>query len=156
MPLPIQIDMKKIVSVLTVLAFQLGFSQASQIKIVESKKIELTSELSKDKIDFYNQSFMKFTAALKSSDKQTINTLISDKVKNIVSDDVIRKLSGGISFERKTAVYKSGYQKLLDNGTYPAIQYKYADDPSDPPRDIITVIFENDGKILGMKPEYTK
>ncbi len=148
--------MKKIVAVLTVLAFQLAFSQASQIKIVESKKIELTSELSKDQIALYNQSFLKFVAALKASDKQAINGLISDKVKDIVSDDVIRKLSGGISFERKTEVYKSGYQKLLDNETYPAIQYKYADDPSDPPRDIITVIFENDGKILGVKPEYSK
>ncbi|WP_294296322.1 peptidylprolyl isomerase [uncultured Chryseobacterium sp.] len=148
--------MKKIVVVFTVLAFQLGFSQASQIKIVESKKIELTSELSKDKTDLYNQLFLKFVAALKASDKQAVNDLISDKVKHIVSDDVIRKLSGGISFERKTEVYKSGYQKLLDNATYPAIQYKYADDDSDPPRDIITVIFENDGKIMGVKPEYSK
>lgn len=148
--------MKKIVAVFTVLAFQLGFSQASQIKIVESKKIELTSELSKDRISIYNQSFMKFVAALKASDKQAISGLISDKVKDIVSDNVIRKLSGGISFERKTEVYKSGYQKLLDNETYPAIQYKYADDASDPPKDIITVIFENDGKILGVKPEYSK
>lgn len=148
--------MKKIVAVFTVLAFQLGFSQASQIKIVESKKIELTSELSKDRIAIYNQSFVKFVAALKASDKQAISGLISDKVKDIVSDNVIRKLSGGISFERKTEVYKSGYQKLLDNETYPAIQYKYADDPSDPPKDIITVIFENDGKILGVKPEYSK
>ncbi|WP_378103402.1 peptidylprolyl isomerase [Chryseobacterium sp. sg2396] len=148
--------MKKIIAVLTVLAFQLGFSQASQIKIVESKKIELTSELSKDQIAIYNQYFTKFVTALKNSDKQAVNGLISDKVKDIVSDDVIRKLSGGISFERKTEVYKSGYQKLLDNETYPAIQYKYADDPSDPPRDIITVIFENDGKILGVKPEYSK
>ncbi|KAA0126569.1 peptidylprolyl isomerase [Chryseobacterium sp. SN22] len=148
--------MKKIVAVLTVLAFHLGFSQGSQIKIVESKKIELTSELSKDQIAIYNQSFIKFVAALKDSDKQAVNGLISDKVKDIVSDDMIRKLFGGISFERKTEVYKSGYQKLLDNATYPAIQYKYADDPSDPPRDIITVIFENDGKILGVKPEYSK
>lgn len=148
--------MKKIIAVLTVLAFQLGFSQESQIKIVESKKIELTSELSKDKADLYNRLFLQFVAALKASDKQAVNDLISDKVKHIVSDDVIRKLSGGISFERKTEVYKSGYQKLLDNGTYPAIQYRYADDPSDPPRDIITVIFENDGKILGVKPEYRK
>lgn len=148
--------MKKIFLILTVLAFQLGFSQASQIKVVESKKIELTSELSKDQIDLYNRSFMKFVAALKASDKQAINALISDKVKDIVSDNVIQKLSGGISFERNTEVYKSGYQKLLDHQTYPGIQYKYADDASNPPRDLITVIFENDGKILGVKPDYSK
>ncbi|MDQ0594465.1 hypothetical protein QFZ37_002834 [Chryseobacterium ginsenosidimutans] len=149
--------MKKLFLILGVIAFQLGFSQeGSSVKIVESKKIELTSELSKDKIELYNNSFLKFVAALKAFDQQAINTLISDKVKDVVTDNVIQKLSGGISFERKTEVYKSGFQKLLDNETYPGIQYKYADDKSDPPRDIITVIFENDGKILGVKPEYSK
>jgi hypothetical protein len=53
-------------------------------------------------------------------------------------------------------VYKSGYQKLSGNETYPGIQYKYSDDNQNPPRDIITVIFENDGKILGVKPEYAE
>ncbi len=149
--------MKKTVLAAAVLAFQLGFSQQKgSVKIVESKKIELTSELGRDKTDLYNQSFLKFVAALKASDKNTVSSLISDKVRDIVNDDIIRKLSGGISFERKTEVYKSGYQKLLDNETYPAIQYKYADDTLDPPKDIITVIFENDGKILGVKPEYSK
>lgn len=148
--------MKKIFLILAVAAFQLGFSQESNVKIVESKKVELTGELSKDKIDLYNQSFLKFVAALKASDKQAINNLISDQVKDIVNDKMIQKLSGGISFHRKMEVYKSGSQKLLDNKVYPAILYKYADDTLNPPRDIITVFFENDGKILGVKPEYSK
>jgi reverse gyrase len=149
--------MKKIILAVAVLAFQLSFSQQKgSVKIVESKKIELTSELSKDKIDLYNQSFLKFVAALKASDKNAVSSLISDKVKDVVNDNIIQKLSGGISFERKTEVYKSGYQKVMDNETYPAIQYKYTDDTMNPPRDIITVIFENDGKILGVKPDYAQ
>jgi reverse gyrase len=148
--------MKNLLLILAVVVFQLGFSQNSQIKIVESKKIELSSELSKDKIELYNKQFLKFVTALKASDKQAISALISDKVKDVVTDNVIQKLSGGISFDRQTEVYKSGYQKLLDNETYPAIQYKYVGDQSVPPKDIITVIFENDGKILGVKPEYSK
>lgn len=148
--------MKKIFLILAVVAFQLGFSQNSSIKVVERKKIELTGELSKDKIDLYNRSFLKFVTALKASDKQAINTLISDKVKSIVDDKMIQTLSGGISFDRKTEVYKSGNQKILGGEIYPAIQYKYTDDQSNPPRDIITVIFENDGKILGVMPEYSE
>lgn len=149
--------MKKLLLIFAFAAFQVGFSQQKgNVRIVESKKIELTSELSKDKIEFYNNQFSKFVAALKTSDRQAINMLISDKVKDVVTDNVIQQLSGGISFDRKTEVYKSGYQKLLDNETYPGIQYKYVDDQSNPPRDIITVIFENDGKILGVKPEYSK
>lgn len=149
--------MKKLLLIFAVAAFQLGFSQQKgNVRIVESKKIEFTSELSKDKIELYNQSFSKFVAALKASDRQAISNLLSDKVKDVVTENVIQQLSGGISFERKKEVYKSGYQKLLDNETYPGIQYKYVDDSSNPPRDIITVIFENDGKILGVKPEYSK
>jgi hypothetical protein len=150
------IYMKKIFLICTVFAFHWVFSQQSKIKVIESKKIELTSELSKDKIDFYNQSFLKFVDALKVSDKEKLKTLISDKIKYHISDDIIRYLVGGISFERKTEVYKSGYQKLDENEIYPAIQYKYADDKLEPPRDIITVIFENDGKILGVKPDYSR
>ncbi len=148
--------MKKILLIVAALAFQAGFSQESKIKVVESKKIELTSELSKDKIDFYHPYFLKFVDALKRSDKEAVNTLISDKVKSIVSDNVIQKLSGGISFERTFEVYKSGYQKLLDNETYPTIQYKYKDDTLSPPRDLVTVVFENDGKILGVMPDYSR
>ncbi|SMP32614.1 peptidylprolyl isomerase [Chryseobacterium profundimaris] len=149
--------MKKILFIGTFLAFHWVVSQQkSSIKIVEGKKIELTSELSKDKVDLYNQDFMKFVAALKDSDKEKIKTLVSDKIKYYMSDDMISKLSGGISFDRKMEIYKSGYQKLYENETYPIIQYKYADDQQNPPRDIINVIFENDGKILGVKPEYAE
>ncbi|WP_435525694.1 peptidylprolyl isomerase [Chryseobacterium indoltheticum] len=114
------------------------------------------SAIPKDKIGSYNQSFSKFVSALKSKDRQAVESLISDKVKSLVNENMIQKLSGGISFERKTEIYQSGCQKLLDNQTYPAIQYKYEDDKNNPPRDLITVIFENDGKILGVKPEYSK
>ncbi|SEM34002.1 hypothetical protein [Chryseobacterium taichungense] len=149
--------MKKILLICAFFAFHWAISQQkSTIKVVESKKIELTSELPKDKIDLYNQAFMKFVAALKSSDKEKIKTLVSDKIAYYMSDDIISKLSGGISFDRKMDVYKSGYQKLYENETYPIIQYKYSDDQQNPPRDIITVIFENDGKILGVKPEYAE
>lgn len=149
--------MKKILFIGAFFAFHWTFSQQkSSIKIVKSKRIELTSELSKDKVDLYNQTFMKFIVALKASDKGKIKTLVSDKIKYYMSEDMISKLSGGISFERKMEVYKSGYQQLYENETYPIIQYKYSDDQNNPPRDIINVIFENDGKILGIKPEYAE
>lgn len=147
--------MKKILLICAVLAFLPALSQQKGgIKIVESRKTELTSELNRDQAERYNRLFLQFVAALKAQDKNAVRNLISDKVKDVVNDDIIGKLSGGISFTRKTQVYRSGYQKLLDNETYPAIQYKYADDPQDPPRDVITVIFENDGKIMGVKPDY--
>jgi hypothetical protein len=148
--------MKKLIVVLCLFSVSSTFAQDVKKVEVQNPAMDISASIPKDKIEFYNQSFSKFVSALKTADKQAVGSLISEKVKSLVDENMIQKLSGGISFERKTEVYQSGYQKLLDNQTYPAIQYKYTDDQSNPPKDLITVIFENDGKILGVKPSYSK
>lgn len=148
--------MKKIFAALGLFAITFASAQNVSKVEVQNPAMETSASIPNDKIELYNQSFSKFVAALKAADKQAVGSLISEKVKSLVDENMIQKLSGGISFERKTEVYESGYQKLLDNQTYPAIQYKYSDDKNDPPRDLITVIFENNGKILGVKPNYSK
>ncbi|WP_262147527.1 peptidylprolyl isomerase [Chryseobacterium foetidum] len=147
--------MKKLIVFSALILSQLFFSQTTGgIRVVESKKTDLKSELSKDKIKLYDSNFQSFVLAMKNSDKTKISSLLSEKVKEIVTDDHIKKLSGGISFDRKMEVYKSGYQTIINNETYPAIQYKFVDDKSVPPADLVTAIFEEDGKILGIKPEF--
>lgn len=148
--------MKKIFAAFGIIAISLLSAQNVSKVEVQNPPMDVSASIPKDKIELYNQSFSKFVSALKNSDKSAVSQLISEKVKSLVDENMIQKLSGGISFERKTEIYESGYQKLLDNQTYPAIQYKYADDKNNPPRDLITVIFENDGKILGVKPDYSK
>lgn len=147
--------MKKIFAALGLFAITFASAQNVSKVEVQTPAMDVLASIPKDKIELYNQSFLKFVSALKTGDKQAVGLLISEKVKSMVNENMIQKLSGGISFERKMEVYESGYQKLLDNQTYPAIQYKYEDDKNDPPRDLITVIFENDGKILGVKPNYS-
>lgn len=147
--------MKKLIVFSALILSQLFFSQTTGgIRVVESKKTDLKSELSKDKIKLYDSNFQSFVLAMKNSDKTKISSLLSEKVKEIVTDDHIKKLSGGISFDRKMEVYKSGYQTIINNETYPAIQYKFVDDKSVPSADLVTAIFEEDGKILGIKPEF--
>lgn len=147
--------MKKLILFSALILSQLFFSQTTGgIRVVESKKTDLKSELSKDKIKLYDSNFQSFVLAMKNSDKTKISSLLSEKVKEIVTDDHIKKLSGGISFDRKMEVYKSGYQTIINNETYPAIQYKFVDDKSVPPADLVTAIFEENGKILGIKPEF--
>lgn len=147
--------MKKIFAALGLFAITFASAQNVNKVEVQTPAMDVLASIPKDKIELYNQSFSKFVSALKTADKQAVGLLISEKVKSMVNENMIQKLSGGISFERKTEVYESGYQKLVDGQTYPAIQYKYEDDKNDPPRDLITVIFENDGKILGVKPNYS-
>lgn len=147
--------MKKIFAALGLFAITFASAQNVSKVEVQNPAMDVLANIPKDKIELYNQSFSKFVSALKTADKQAVGTLISEKVKSLVDENMIQRLSGGISFDRKTEVYQSGYQKLPDNQTYPSVQYKYTDDKNDPPRDLITVIFENDGKILGVKPDYS-
>ena len=147
--------MKKIFAALGLFAITFASAQNVSKVEVQNPAMDVLASVPKDKIELYNQSFSKFVSALKTADKQAVGTLISEKVKSLVDENMIQRLSGGISFDRKTEVYQSGYQKLPDNQTYPSVQYKYTDDKNDPPRDLITVIFENDGKILGVKPDYS-
>lgn len=148
--------MKKIFAAFGLVGISLFSAQNVNKVEIQNSPIETSRSIAKDKIELYNQSFSKFVSALKKSDKSAVSQLISEKVKSLVDENMIQKLSGGISFDRKTEVYESGYQKLLDNQTYPAVQYKYVDDKNNPPRDLITVIFEDNGKILGVKPNYSK
>ncbi|WP_165584981.1 hypothetical protein [Chryseobacterium taiwanense] len=45
----------------------------------------------------------------------------------------------------------TGYQIIDDGNQYPMLQYRYVEEAL-PPKEIITVLFEEDGKVLGVKP----
>lgn len=147
--------MKKIFFAITLFTAAFFFSQeVTDVKIVASDKKESTAELSKEKIVLYNEKYFAFIKALKTpADRSSIDALLSEKVKTLVTDKVVKKLTDGIQLDKKMDVFKSGHETLMDGVSYPMIQYKYSDDKSSLPKDIITVLFEDDGKIIGVKPE---
>lgn len=146
--------MKKIFLAGTILIAQFCFSQKvmdAQVDI--PKKKESLSEISKEKILFYNDRFSAFINALKSSsDRNVFDALLSDKVKAVVTDRVLKKLSDSIRLDHKMEVFQTGSQTLIDGEKYPMIQYRYSDDKASVPKNIITVLFEENGKIIGIKP----
>ncbi len=147
--------MKKTIIILSFLTFQMCFSQkvkkAEVIK--EQQTTEQKLELGKDQKILFNGRFEQFITALKVSDRPAMESLLSDKAKQTVTDKVYQKLLEQIDFKRKMEIYKTGYKSLIDGGNYPMIQYKYTDDQSSPdPMEIITAVFEENGKILGIKP----
>lgn len=147
--------MKKIAIILSFLAFQMSFAQkvkkAEVIK--DNRTTEQKLELSKTQKDLFNGKFEQFIAALKVSDKKTMESLMSDKTKSKVTDKVYENLTKDIDFKRKTVIFKTGYKSFMTGENFPMIQYKYADDKTKPdPKEIITAIFEENGKIMGIKP----
>ncbi|MET3535077.1 peptidylprolyl isomerase [Chryseobacterium limigenitum] len=145
--------MKKIFLILSILSVQLFFSQeVVDLKVENNRKTETPLELNKKQIDLYNGRFLQFITALKTSDRKGMEALLSDKAKQVVTDKVFTKLSADINTSKKLTIIKTGYKPVIDGNSYPMIQYKYADDKSTDPKEVITAVFENNGKILGIKP----
>lgn len=147
--------MKKIAIILSFAAFQISFAQkvkkAEVIK--DNRTTEQKLEIDKKQKELFNGKFEQFIAALKVSDKEAMGSMISDKTKLKVTDKVYEKLSKDIDFSRKLMIYKTGYQSFITGENFPMIQYKYVDDKTKPdPKEIITAVFEEDGKIMGIKP----
>lgn len=136
---------------LAILFGQFFFAQeAIGLKVQDSQKKVQPSGLSKEKINLYNGKFFEFVNALKSSDRKAVSGLISEKVKTIVTDDVLRKVKDGIDLTKKFEVLKADYMPVADGSNYPVIQYIYEGDSS--AQGVVSVVFEEDGKILGIKP----
>ncbi|KFF10469.1 peptidylprolyl isomerase [Chryseobacterium soli] len=143
--------MKKLMFGLAVLFGQFFFAQeVVNLKVQESQKTALPSELSKEKIKLYNGKFFEFVNALKSSDRKAMDGLISEKVKTIVTDGVLKKVKDGIDVTKKFEVLKADYTPVADGSNYPVIQYRYEGDST--AQGVVSVVFEEDGKILGIKP----
>lgn len=145
--------MNKLFLILSLLGVQLFFSQeVIDLKVENNKKTDTPLDLSKKQVELYNGRFSQFIMALKSSDRKKMESLLSENAKKQVTEAVYKKLSSDINSNKKMEIIRTGYKPLINGNNYPMIQYKYTDDKSDEPKEVITAVFENDGKILGIKP----
>lgn len=145
--------MNKLFLIISLLSVQLFFSQeVIDLKVENNKKTDTPLDLSKKQIELYNGRFSQFIVALKASDRKKMESLLSENAKKQVTEAVYKKLSSDINSSKKMEIIRTGYKPLINGNNYPMIQYKYADDKSEDPKEIITAVFENDGKILGIKP----
>jgi len=145
--------MNKLFLILSLLGVQLFFSQeVIDLKVENNKKTDTPLDLSKKQVELYNGRFSQFIMALKSSDRKKMESLLSENAKKQVTEAVYKKLSSDINSNKKMEIIRTGYKPLINGNNYPMIQYKYADDKSEDPKEVITAVFENDGKILGIKP----
>ncbi|MEG0927382.1 peptidylprolyl isomerase [Chryseobacterium sp.] len=143
--------MRKLFLGLAIVCGQLMFAQkVVGLKVDKNQKKEVPAAISKDKINLYNSNLFKFLNALQSSDQKTVDELISDKVKEIVTDDVLKKVKDGVDPNKKLEVLKVGYYSTMDGLNHPNIKYKYEGDTSS--KEVLSAIFEDNGKILGVMP----
>lgn len=145
--------MHRIILLFFVLSGQIFFAQKTKTPAkTPEKTFEQKFELNAEQRKLFNANFEKFIDALKTNDKAAMTALLSEKAKQMVNDQVFEKLSKDINVSRKLSVFKTGYKSTIGGKNYPMIQYKYSDEKAKEPKEIITAVFEEDGKILGIKP----
>ncbi|WP_407402581.1 hypothetical protein [Chryseobacterium sp.] len=145
--------MKKIAFLGIFLATQAVFAQnISNVRVIKPKQSTENFEFSSKQKKLFDKQFFTFLEALKQNDIETMNQLLSQKVKGLLSDEMIARLKAQIDTSKKLQSYKTRKETLIDQESYPVIEYKYADDKSDNPKKSISVFFEKEGQIMGIKP----
>jgi len=108
---------------------------------LDDKKL---SELDNIKTDFFK--------VLKIKDLSKAKEYLSDIIKEKVTNEQLNLLIDNIDFERKTELIYSGIQMGFNGSMFTLLQYKYSDDSSSPPNEMIKLIFDEKDKIVGIQP----
>lgn len=94
----------------------------------------------------------KFLTSLKEQNSIEIKEFLSEVIKEQVTEEQLKALADNIDFTRQLDLFFSGVHFELDGKRYALLQYKYSDEKSEVPQEIIKVIFDNDDKIIGVHP----
>lgn len=116
-----------------------------------NEKREEGAVLSEEKIKLFNNQFLKLIDQLKVSNFNEVRSFLSERIRSSATDDVLKSLIENTHFEKNIKIFMTGYQIVDDGNQYPMLQYRYVEEAL-PPKEIITVLFEEDGKVLGVKP----
>ena len=108
---------------------------------LDDKKL---SELKSIKTEFFK--------VLRTKDFPKSKEYLSDIIKEKVTDEQLNLLIDNIDFERETELIYSGIQMGFNGSMFTLLQYKYSDDSSSPPKEMIKLIFDEKDKIVGIQP----
>ncbi|MDC7125805.1 MAG: hypothetical protein PQJ46_09565 [Spirochaetales bacterium] len=115
-------------------------SMEKDIPKLDSTKL---AELEDIRIDFFH--------ALKSKDLAKSREFLSNLILETVTDEQMKILTDDINFEKQTELIFSGVQMGLNGGMFIILQYKYSDDSSSPPSEMIRLIFDDKNKVAGIQ-----
>ena len=125
---------------------RLYVKNTSKVKEKEVPKIDekRLAELEMIKANFFE--------SLKAEDLKKSKEFLSDLIIDQVTDEQINVLIANINFEKETELIYSGVQIGFDGNVFTLLQYKYATDNSNPPNELIKLVFDNKNKIVGIQP----
>jgi hypothetical protein len=120
---------------------------------VYNLKEEKPEKLSQEKLSLLDEKFNSFILLISKDSFGEAQKLFSEKIINTVTIDVLKQIKQSIfKTNAKLDLYMNGMQIMQDGNIYPMLQYKFSDDVNTPPKEYIMVLFDNDNKIIGLRP----
>ena len=119
---------------------------------VYNLKEDKPEKVSEEKVKLLDQKFNEFILALSNDNFEDAKKLFSDKIISTVTVDILKQIKQNIKINKTLNLYMNGMQISQDGNIYPMLQYKYYDDLSSPPKEYIVILFDNDNKIIGLRP----
>ncbi len=94
----------------------------------------------------------KFIQTIGNKDLVKSKEYLSELILKTVTDEQLNILIDNIDFNRETELIYSGIQAGFDGSIFSMLQFKYKDDNSNPPNELIKIIFDNKNKVVGIQP----
>jgi|TARA_R100000479_G_scaffold165038_1_gene104127 ferredoxin-fold anticodon binding domain-containing protein len=121
--------------------------------VKNTKKIEKeTPKLDKKRIDSLQMLSKNFLRTLSQNELVKSKEYLSDLIKQSVTDEQLNILIENLDFDRAIELVYSGIQAGLDGSIFAMLQFKYKNDVSNPPNELIKIIFDNKNKVVGIQP----
>jgi hypothetical protein len=122
------------------------------IKNQSKQKKKEIPKLDENKLSKLENIKTDFFKVLKLKDLPKSKEYLSEIIKEKVTDEQLNLLIDNIDFERKTELIYSGIQMGFNGNIFTLLQYKYSDDNSNPPNEMIKLIFDEKNKVVGIQP----
>jgi len=124
----------------------------------KSKKENLSPKLDEVKVVALEKIATDFLMTLELKDWTKSKEYLSDLIKESVTNEQFSLLIENIDFDRNLELHNSYIQKgFFDGNDYTILRYKYTDDKSSSPSEIIEITFDDKDKIARIQPlKFTK
>lgn len=108
--------------------------------------------LSDEKIHALDSTYQLFLSDMRKNEIDSARTKLSPLLINKVSNTQLIELRKNLRLNESLVVFMSGMQFFMDGSQGIMLQYKYESDKETPPVEVVKVLFDDSGKILGIRP----
>ncbi len=116
------------------------------------KEEKIEPKLSEKKLDNLKAISQEFIQTLRNKDLVKSKEYLSELILKTVTEEQLNILIDNLDFNRETELIYSGIQAGLDGSVFTMLQFKYKDDISNPPNELIKIIFDDKDKVVGIQP----